>query len=107
MTRSRVGAFGAVVVGALLAGAVAVALSPLGPIGPVRPVYPSRGIAFDWTVLGVGVAVMIGVLGALSVVLAPGASLTVPATTAATEPTLDGTVIHESLQKCWPRSGGC
>ena len=65
-----VGAFGAVVVGALLAGAVAVALSPLGPIGPVRPVYPSRGIAFDWTVLGVGVAVMIGVLGALSVVLA-------------------------------------
>jgi hypothetical protein len=34
---------------------------------------------------------------ALSVVLAPGASLTVPATTAATEPTLDGTVIHDEL----------
>jgi hypothetical protein len=34
---------------------------------------------------------------ALSVVLAPGASLPVPATTAATEPTLDGTVIHDVM----------
>ena len=64
------GALGAVVLGALLAGAVAIALSPLAPIGPVRPVYPTPGIAFDWTVLGVGVAVVIGALGALSVVLA-------------------------------------
>jgi FtsX-like permease family len=64
-----VGAFLAVVVGALLAGAVAVALSPLAPIGPVRPVYPTRGIAFDGTVLGAGVAVLVVVLAAFSLVL--------------------------------------
>jgi hypothetical protein len=49
----------AVVLGSLLAGAVAVGLSPLGPLGPVRPVYPNGGIAFDWTVLGIGVAVLV------------------------------------------------
>jgi FtsX-like permease family len=42
----------AVVLGSLLAVAVAVGLSPLAPLGPVRPVYPSPGIAWDWTVLG-------------------------------------------------------
>ena len=50
---------GAAVTGALLAVAVAVLLSPLAPIGPVRPVYPDRGVAFDWTVLGVGFAVLV------------------------------------------------
>jgi hypothetical protein len=34
---------------------------------------------------------------AISVLLPPGATLTVPATTAATEPTLDGVVIHDEL----------
>ncbi|MGB9112443.1 MAG: FtsX-like permease family protein [Acidimicrobiales bacterium] len=51
-----IGILGAIVVGALVAVAVAVALSPIAPIGPVRAVYPSRGFAFDWTVLGLGFA---------------------------------------------------
>jgi hypothetical protein len=33
-------------------------------------VYPSRGIAFDWTVLGVGVLVVTGGLGAIAIALA-------------------------------------
>ncbi|MCU1460348.1 MAG: hypothetical protein JWO37_423 [Acidimicrobiales bacterium] len=65
-----IGILGAVVLGTLLAGAIAVALSPLAPLGPVRPVYPSRGIAFDWAVLGVGLAVLIGGLGAIAGLLA-------------------------------------
>jgi hypothetical protein len=64
------GIMGAVVVGALLAAAVAVALSPLAPLGPVRPYYPDPGVAFDWAVLGLGVAVLVVVLGSVAVVLA-------------------------------------
>jgi len=60
----------AVTVGSLLAVAVAVGLSPLAPIGVVRPVYPDRGVAFDWTVLGIGFVVLLVVLSALSVVFA-------------------------------------
>ncbi|HEY3941661.1 MAG TPA: FtsX-like permease family protein [Acidimicrobiales bacterium] len=60
----------AVLLGALLAGGVAVALSPVGPVGPVRSVYPYRGFAADWTVLGVGVAALLFVLGGLAVALA-------------------------------------
>jgi len=65
-----VGIIGAIVLGALLAGGVAIVLSPLGPIGPVRIVYPSRGVAFDWTVLVGGVAVVIIVLGGLALATA-------------------------------------
>jgi len=64
-----VGAVGSMLLGALLAVGVAIALSPLGPIGPVRSVYPNRGVAFDWTVLGLGVVVIIVVLGVLTVAL--------------------------------------
>jgi ABC-type lipoprotein release transport system permease subunit len=64
------GVLGSIIVGALTAGGVAVALSPLGPIGPVRPVYPTPGINADWAVLGAGVAVMVALLGVLSIVLA-------------------------------------
>jgi len=63
------GIFGAVVAGALLAGAVAVAISPLTPLGPVRHVEHS-GIAFDWTVLGLGFATVVVVLSAAAVVIA-------------------------------------
>ena len=63
------GIVGAVVLGALFAGGLAIALSPVGPIGPVRSVYPSRGVAYDWTVLGGGAAVVIFVLGGLSLVM--------------------------------------
>jgi hypothetical protein len=65
-----IGIFGAVALGSLVAVGVAVGLSPLSPLGPVRPFYPDRGIAFDWTVLGAGLAVLIAVLGAAAVTLA-------------------------------------
>jgi FtsX-like permease family len=68
-TVGLMGVGGAVVVGALLAAAVAVALSPLAPLGPVRPVYPDRGVAFDWTVLGLGIVVLIVVLGATAMAI--------------------------------------
>lgn len=67
---SLVGILASIVVGSLLAVAVAVALSPLSPLGPVRPVYPGAGVAFDGTVLGVGLLVLIIGLGALALVLA-------------------------------------
>ena len=56
-----IGAGVAVVIGAIGAGVVAVALSPLAPIGPVRP-FLASGIDADWTVLGVGVVAIVGVL---------------------------------------------
>jgi hypothetical protein len=62
-----IGAIGGIVVGTLLAALVAVALSPLAPIGPARAVYPARGAAFDWTVIGLGVASMIVVLSIVAV----------------------------------------
>ncbi len=64
------GIMGAVVVGALVAVAVAAALSPLAPLGPVRPYYPHPGVAFDWTVLSLGMAVLVVVLGSVAIVLA-------------------------------------
>ena len=64
------GILSAVVVGALLAAVVAVALSPLAPLGPVRPYDPDRGVAFDWAVLGFGVALLVMVLGSVAIVLA-------------------------------------
>jgi hypothetical protein len=65
-----VGILGGVILGSLLAVVVAVGLSPLGPIGPVRPVYPTPGVTFDWTVLGLGALVLIIGLGAVAVALA-------------------------------------
>jgi hypothetical protein len=65
-----VGIVGAVILGALLAGVIAVALSPLSPLGPVRPYYPDPGVAFDWTVLGLGMAGLVAVLGAVAIALA-------------------------------------
>lgn len=64
------GVLAAVVLGSLLAAAVAVGLSPLGPIGPVRPVYPGLGVAFDWTVLGFGALGLALVLSAVAVLFA-------------------------------------
>ena len=59
-----------ILVGSLLAAVVAVALSPLAPLGPVRPVDPSRGISFDWTVLGFGVMALVVLLSAVATLLA-------------------------------------
>jgi hypothetical protein len=65
-----VGIIGAVFVGALLAAGVALALSPLAPLGPVRGLEHSGGIAFDWTVLGIGMLMLIVILSATAFVLA-------------------------------------
>ena len=64
------GLLAAVLLGALLAGAVAVVLSPLAPLGPVRPYDPHPGVAVDWTVIGFGMLALILVLGVLAVALA-------------------------------------
>ena len=64
------GLVGALLVGSLLAVAVAVGLSPLAPLGPVRPVYPNPGVAFDWVVLGSGFLVLIIVSMCLALIFA-------------------------------------
>jgi hypothetical protein len=64
-----IGVLGAVAAGSLLAVAVAVGLSPLAPIGAVRSVYPDPGIAFDWTVLGLGFALLVVVLSAAALLM--------------------------------------
>lgn len=61
-----IGIVGSVVSGGLLAVVVAVGLSPIAPIGPVRPVYPGTGLDFDWTVLGLGLVVLVLALSAIS-----------------------------------------
>ena len=66
MSDGLAGVLAAVVLGSLLAAAVAAGLSPLGPIGPVRPVYPSPGVALDWTVLGFGALGLALVLSAVA-----------------------------------------
>ena len=60
------GSLGALLLGSLLAGAVAVGLSPLGPSGPVRPFL---GVALrpDWAVIGFGVLALVLVLGGVAV----------------------------------------
>jgi ABC-type antimicrobial peptide transport system permease subunit len=67
---SMIGSFGMLVVGIALAVVVAAALSPLAPLGPVRSVYPDRGVAWDWTVLGLGAAILFVVLGSSAVLIA-------------------------------------
>ena len=64
------GVLAAIALGALLAAAVAVALSPLAPLGAIRAVYPTPGVAFDWAVLGCGIAVIIAVLSGTALVIA-------------------------------------
>ncbi len=56
-------------VGIIVAAIVAVTLSPLGPLGPIRPVYPDAGFSVDWTVIGVGVAVLVVGLGVITTAL--------------------------------------
>jgi hypothetical protein len=64
------GVLAAVAAGALLAAIVAAALSPLAPFGAVRAVYPYRGVAYDWTVLGGGAAILGAVLAGTAVAIA-------------------------------------
>ena len=65
-----IGLEGAIVLGSLLAVGFAVALSPIAPLGPVRSVYPDPGFAFDWTVLGFGMLILLVVLTAIAAGLA-------------------------------------
>jgi hypothetical protein len=60
----------AVVIGSLLSVVVAFALSPLMPIGPARAVFPARGLNFDWTVLGLGLVVLVVVLSTAAIFIA-------------------------------------
>ena len=64
-----VGTMGAVLLGTLLAGLVAVGLSALGPLGPIGPLIP-LALRVDWTVVGLGMAVLAVALGTLAVVVA-------------------------------------
>lgn len=52
------GVLAAVVVGTGLAIGMSIALSAIAPLGPIRAVYPNPGLAVDWTVVGVGAAVL-------------------------------------------------
>jgi hypothetical protein len=70
MADSLFGVIASVTFGSLFALIVAVLSSPLFPLGPVRPFYPSRGFAFDWTVLGFVTALLIFGLGSVAGVLA-------------------------------------
>jgi hypothetical protein len=60
------GSLGALLLGSLLAGVVAVGLSPLGPLGPVRP-FLSVALRPDWVVIGIGVLILVFVLGGVAV----------------------------------------
>jgi hypothetical protein len=57
-----------------VAAGVAVVLSPIAPLGPARSVYPSRGVDVDGTVVGVGTAALVVVLGVVGVVVAARAA---------------------------------
>jgi hypothetical protein len=57
-----------VVAGAALAVVIAIGASPATPIGPVRRIEVGRGVAFDWTVLGVGALALIVALAAVLVI---------------------------------------
>jgi predicted lysophospholipase L1 biosynthesis ABC-type transport system permease subunit len=64
-----IGTLGAVLLGTLLAGLVAVGLSPLAPLGPIGSLVP-LALRVDWSVVGLGMAVLAVLLGALAVVVA-------------------------------------
>jgi hypothetical protein len=63
------GIVAAVIAGAMLAAFVTIALSPLTLFGPVREVEPGRHLYIDWTVLALGVVVLILLLGAVAVTI--------------------------------------
>jgi len=69
LTDGLAGAWVAIVAGAVLAGLVAIGLSPLAPIGPVRRYLPI-GIHPDWTVVLGGLALLIVVLASAALAIA-------------------------------------
>ena len=67
---SLFGAFIAIVVGAALAVGVAFALSPIAPLGPIHRLEVDPGVSFDWTVLGLGLIVIVLILGVVATFIA-------------------------------------
>ena len=67
---SLMGTSAAFLIGVVMAILVAILLSPLAPIGAVRHVNPSAGLVVDWTVVGLGLALLVVGLGAITLVLA-------------------------------------
>lgn len=65
-----VGVLGAILLGSIVAVVVAVGVSPFAPLGPVRAVYPTSGLAFDWTVLGLGFAGLVVVSSCIALAIA-------------------------------------
>ncbi|MGH9020314.1 MAG: ABC transporter permease [Acidimicrobiales bacterium] len=68
-TDSLLGTSGAIGLGALVAVGLCVLLSPFAPIGSVRAIDPSPGFVVDGMVIGVGVTVILGGLGATTVAM--------------------------------------
>jgi ABC-type antimicrobial peptide transport system permease subunit len=64
-----IGTLGALLLGTLLAGLVAISLSPLGPLGPIGALTP-LALRVDWTVVGLGMVVLAVALGSLAIVVA-------------------------------------
>jgi ABC-type antimicrobial peptide transport system permease subunit len=67
---SLIGTTGAVLVGVVVAMVFAILLSPLAPLGAVRQIDPSPGFAVDWTVVGLGSALLVIGLGTITMIAA-------------------------------------
>jgi hypothetical protein len=63
------GVGGSIITGVVIAIGLATALSPFAPLGPVRGVDPNSGFSMDWTIYGLGCALLVVGLG--FVALAP------------------------------------
>ena len=105
MADGLIGVLGAIVSGSLLAVALAVWLSSLSPLGPIRAVYHPAGIAVDWTVLGLGLFVLIGGLGAIALALAYGGALHRLATKSRREHPRDSRLLQMATSSGMPASG--
>jgi hypothetical protein len=69
MADGLVGVIGAIVLGAVVAGVVAFAMSPFVLLGPVRAVAPIA-LTADWTVLAIGVLILIIGLSGIALAIA-------------------------------------
>ena len=68
----------AIVLGGVVAVGVAIALSPLSPLGAVRAVEPDPGVSLDGLVLGAGAALLVAILGAVTIGVGVRASASRP-----------------------------
>ncbi len=68
-----IGILSAVAAGSLLAGLVAIGLSPLAPFGPIGDYLPPA-LRVDWEIVGLGTAILAFTLGTLAVAVAYGSA---------------------------------